>query len=113
MSSTFHPTKRDLVLILSVFFIFGLLLQFDFQSRVEYFRSRSGSVAWDTARTAGGKHGKLIGDVKSGAKASEGSHVAGMTEAKVKWGDEGAPRTDVLSHAPGMRDPFMSLDQWN
>jgi hypothetical protein len=103
MYSTFQPTKRDLVLVLSVFFIFGILLQFDLQSHVEYFRSRTGSAAWDTARIAGGKHGKLIDDVKSGAKASEGSHVASMTEGKVKWGEEGAPRTDVLIHAPGMR----------
>jgi len=102
--SAFHPTKRDLLLILSVFFVLGLFLQFDFSLRFDYSqnaRAQHGSAAWESEREAGGKHGKFLEDVKAGVKASEGRIVAGMTEAKIKWGEEGAIRTDVLAHAPG------------
>ena len=102
--SAFHPTKRDLLLVLSVFFVLGLFLQFDFSLRFDYSqngRAKHGSAAWEAEREAGGKHGKFLEDVKAGVKASEGRIVAGMTEAKVKWGEEGAIRTEVLAHAPG------------
>jgi len=102
--SPFHPTKRDLLLVLSCFLVLGLFLQFDFSLRFDYSqngRTKHGSAAWEQDRQASGKHDKFLEDVKAGAKASEGRIVAGMTESKVRWGDEGAVRTAVLGHAPG------------
>jgi hypothetical protein len=102
--SPFHPTKRDILLVLSCFFVLGLFLQFDFSLRFDYSqngRTKHGSAEWEKDRETSGKHGKFLEDVKAGVKASEGRVVAGMTESKVKWGDEGAVRTEVLGHAPG------------
>jgi len=35
-------------------------------------------------------------------KGQGGRVMAGMSEAKLSWGEEGAVRTEVLAHAPGM-----------
>lgn len=106
--STFHPTKRDLLLVLSCFLILGLFLQFDFSLRFDYSHLRNGAGRtyddgpWQSEKAANNaKHAKFLEDVTTGAKASEGRIIAGMTEAKVKWGEEGAVRTEVLGHAPG------------
>lgn len=93
-----------MLLVLSCFLVLGLFLQFDFSLRFDYSqngRTKHGSAAWEQDREASGKHGKFLEDVKAGAKASEGRIVAGMTESKVRWGEEGAVRTEVLGHAPG------------
>lgn len=112
--STFHPTKRDLLLVLTCFLVLGLFLQFDFSLRFDYSHLRNGASnrsygeipPWQAEKeAASAKHGKFLEDVAAGVKASEGRIVAGMTEAKVKWGEEGALRTQVLGHAPGTYFP--------
>ena len=98
--SAFHPTRRDLLLIVSCFLVVGLFLQFDFTRQSDHVRGRT--EAWDKEGVDGksGKNGWLD-DIATGMRAGEGRIMAGMGDAKVKWGDEGPLRTEVLGHAPG------------
>jgi len=129
----FHPTRRDILLILIITTLFGLFLQLDFSLR---FTDSSGSNSllgfkvgfggrpdrnddWDEVgegenssyggsssgsggkgkKGKGGAGGDWTDNIEVGAKAAR---LAGMDEAKVYWGEEGATRTEVLAHAPGL-----------
>jgi hypothetical protein len=111
--SALHPTKRDILLILSCFLLLGLFLQFDFSLRFTYSSGPRGEVdeKWENdvmsgSRIGGKGNGKggdrYLSNVEAGVAMGQGGGVAGMAEAKVKWGEEGATRTEVLAHAPGM-----------
>jgi hypothetical protein len=117
---SFHPTRRDLVIVLVVTTLLGLVLQFDFSLR---FSDSNGSNSllgfkvgfggrqgdWDDAddfgrsRTGAGGKDRWLQDVETGVKYAASEKVVGMGEVKAKWGEEGAPRTEVLAHAPGER----------
>ncbi len=127
----FHPTRRDILLILILTTLFGLFLQLDFSLR---FTDSSGSNSllgfkvgfggrpsgkgdedWDEVGQAypaakGPKDtsdSDWLNNVETGAKAAR---LAGMDEARVYWGDEGAVRTEVLAHAPGMFEWYSLQD---
>ncbi|GFZ43519.1 hypothetical protein JCM24511_01239 [Saitozyma sp. JCM 24511] len=115
---SFHPTRRDLVIVLVVTTLLGLVLQFDFSLR---FSDSNGSNSllgfkvgfggrqgdWDDgddfgrSRTGAGGKDRWLQDVETGVKYAASEKVVGMGEVKAKWGEEGAPRTEVLAHAPG------------
>jgi hypothetical protein len=100
--SPFHPTKRDLLLVLSCFLVLGLLLQFDFSLRFDYIRGRNEWEESRPIRNGNGAHkDKWMEEVESGAKSSSGRVVAPMGESKLRWGEAGPVRTQVLGHAPG------------
>ncbi|KAL7422448.1 hypothetical protein Q5752_003096 [Cryptotrichosporon argae] len=109
--SSFHPTRRDCLLVLTLTALFGLFLQLD-RSVVDAARADSllglglgfgGAGAgsrqtYDQLRDKGADD--WLDDVEVGAKhASAATHA--MADAKAHWGDEGALRTEVLAHAPG------------
>jgi hypothetical protein len=100
--SPFHPTKRDLLLVFSSFLILALLLQFDFSLRLGYGQPSGRSYRDVADRACTARQDKFLEDVVNGAKSTEGRLIPGMTESKVRWGEEGAVRTEVLAHAPGM-----------
>lgn len=120
---SFHPTRRDLVIVLVVTTLLGLVLQFDFSLR---FSDSNGSNSllgfkvgfggrqgdWDDgddfgrSRTGAGGKDRWLQDVETGVKYAASEKVVGMGEVKAKWGEEGAPRTEVLAHAPGERFEF-------
>lgn len=107
--SAFHPTRRDLVLVLAMTLLMSLFLQFDFSLR---FTDSSASdslfgvkVGFGGRRSDDLQNGdrlgnggdRMLGDVRSGARSAH----AAMSAAKVKWGEEDSVTTDVLAHAPG------------
>ncbi|OCF34056.1 hypothetical protein I316_04403 [Kwoniella heveanensis BCC8398] len=110
-----HPTRREIILVLILTTILGLFLQFDLSLR---FTDSKGSDSllgfkvgfggrredeWDDERRLTGGRGedRWLEDVETGVRYSKTAKIASMAEAKVKWGDEGATRTEVLGHAPG------------
>ncbi|WVQ82768.1 hypothetical protein IAT38_004900 [Cryptococcus sp. DSM 104549] len=114
--ASFHPTRREIILVLTLTVLLGLFLQFDLSLR---FTDSSGSDSlfgfkvgfgnrredeWDEDRRVSGNRGsnRWLEDVETGVEFSKTTRIAGMAEAKVKWdAEEGAPRTEVLAHAPG------------
>jgi hypothetical protein len=101
--SPFHPTRRDIVLVLVTATCFGLLLQFDFFSSTGASLSRaawSGSSA--DSRTGGsGGNDRFLESVETGARIAAMEKIAGIGEARAKW-EDGVSETEVLAHAPGM-----------
>lgn len=110
--SPFHPTKRDLLIVLIVTTIIGLLLQFDTFRLSDTDNSSSssfiggvshhpgGSGSWDDReRVKGGD--SWLESVETGARYAAMEKIAGMGQNKVKWGEGGAMETEVLAHAPG------------
>ena len=114
--STFHPTKRDFIIILIVTLVLGLFLQFDFSLRFTDssgsnsllgvklgFGGRRGGDNWeDDDRPRSNAGDRWLSDVETGVRSASNARAAGMAETKVRWGEEGAVRTEVLAHAPGM-----------
>ena len=98
--SSFHPTRRDIFLVLTCFLILGLFLQFDFSLRFDssWNGSRYNDVAWRGGRNDAPAKGKWIADVETGVRVGG---MKGVSDAKLRWGEEGPIRTEVLSHAPG------------
>jgi hypothetical protein len=107
--SPFHPTKRDLLIVLVVTSVLGLFLQSDTFRLSEGgsspllghagFRS-DGSNGWDDReRVQGGD--SWLESVETGARYAAMEKIAGMGQNKVKWGEGGAMETEVLAHAPG------------
>lgn len=114
--SAFHPTKRDFIVVLAVTLLLGLFLQFDFSLRFTDssgsdslfgvklgFGGRRGDDWEDDDRPAGriGGGGAWLEDVDDKQGGGKGGGVVSMGQMKVKWGEEGAVRTEVLAHAPG------------
>lgn len=107
--SPFHPTKRDLLIVLVVTTVLGLLLQFDTirltesgggLSSLNGVGSHDGSGVWDDReRVKGGD--SWLESVETGARYAAMEKIAGMGQNKVKWGEGGAMETEVLAHAPG------------
>lgn len=100
--SPFHPTKRDLLLVLVTASCFGLLLQFDFftsSANIARGATWSGGAIDDRERVKGGD--RWLESVETGARIAAMEKIAGMGEGRVKWGEDGAFQTEVLAHAPG------------
>jgi hypothetical protein len=107
--SAFHPTRRDIYLVVLLTILFGLFLQFDLSLRFTDsqgaksllgfkvgFGGHGSEDDWEDERSKGGA---WIEDASTGSK--NGNKQNGMAEAKIRWGEEGAVRTEVLAHAPG------------
>lgn len=107
--SPFHPTKRDLLLVLVTASAFGLLLQFDFFTSTATSSWSTGAID-DRERVKGGDH--WLESVETGARYAAMEKIAGMGEGRVKWGDDGAFETEVLGHAPGWTI-FDQVYLWN
>lgn len=101
--SPFHPTKRDMLIILAVTMAFALLVQLDLVPGSSAANSvyDSGLRRPTTKPHKQTSKQKWLDDVEAGVKASGGEKIVGVSESKFVWGDEGAPRTEVLAHAPG------------
>ena len=104
--SPFHPTRRDIILVLVTATCFGLLLQFDFFSSTGASLSRaawSGSSSIDgrPGGGGGGSNDRFLQSVETGARYSAKEKLAGIGEARAKW-EDGVSETEVLAHAPGM-----------
>ncbi|WVQ97454.1 hypothetical protein IAU59_004567 [Kwoniella sp. CBS 9459] len=110
-----HPTRREIILVLILTTLLGLFLQFDLSLRFTDSRGSDSLLGfkvgfggrtedeWDDERRLTGGRGedRWLEDVETGVKYSKTAKIASMAEAKVKWGEEGATRTEVLGHAPG------------
>ncbi|WVQ70868.1 hypothetical protein IAR50_000393 [Cryptococcus sp. DSM 104548] len=94
----FHPTRRELILLLTLTLLFGLLLHLDLPLRLTDSAGYTGYS--DDGRKAHGGGERWLEDIETGVEYSKAAKIAGMAEAKVKWGDAGA-HTEVLAHAPG------------
>lgn len=104
--SPFHPTRRDIILVLVTATCFGLLLQFDFFSSTSASLTRAGWSASGAGsidnRQEGGSNSKdrFLESVETGARYSAMERIAGVGDARVKW-ENGVSETVVLAHAPG------------
>ncbi|EIW72763.1 hypothetical protein TREMEDRAFT_41962 [Tremella mesenterica DSM 1558] len=113
--SSFHPTRREVLLVIILTLLMGLFMQFDLSLR---FTDASGSDSllgfkvgfgrggrseeWDEDDRPTKTGDKWLEHVELGAKHGGSNQMTGMTDAKVRWAEqEGAPRTEVLAHAPG------------
>ncbi|OCF73830.1 hypothetical protein I204_05675 [Kwoniella mangroviensis CBS 8886] len=105
--ASYHPTRREIVLVLILTTIVVLIIQFDLSSTFSNSVSRgpgSGfTIGFDSSRNSrisnpsGGSEEDWIDELHS-----KTSKIAGMSEAKIKWDEEGAgSMTQVLAHAPG------------
>ncbi|WWC58710.1 uncharacterized protein I303_101254 [Kwoniella dejecticola CBS 10117] len=108
--ASFHPTRREIVLVLILTTLMCFILQFDLSLK---FTDSKGSDSllgfkvgfgnryeneWDNKRIPS-TAGSSSDDPDVGAKTAK---IAGMSEAKVKWDDKGGnTMTTVLGHAPG------------
>ncbi|AAW42198.1 expressed protein [Cryptococcus deneoformans JEC21] len=109
--ASFHPTRREIVLVLTMTVILGLFFQFgsmgftdpDSSDSLLRFRMGFGHRCQDDwgENSRGEERGKWIEDVDTEVGFPKAAKIAGMAETKVKWGEQGPPRTQVLAHAPG------------
>ncbi|ORX35950.1 hypothetical protein BD324DRAFT_629619 [Kockovaella imperatae] len=105
--STFHPTRRDVFLVLTCFLVLGLFLQFDFSLRFDSSWGGSGSryneaSGWRGGSSGASAHKDAAAKAKWIADSNTGIKSKGVSDARVKWDDGPEPvRTEVLSHAPG------------
>lgn len=108
---SFHPTRREIILVLTTTVFLSLFLQFDSirftdpDSPDSFLGFRTGfghrrQDDWGEC-SKGKKQGKWLEDVDAEVGFPKAAKVAGVAETKVKWGEQGAPRTQVLAHAPG------------
>ncbi|WRT64161.1 uncharacterized protein IL334_001090 [Kwoniella shivajii] len=112
--ASFHPTRREIVLVLVLTTLLGLLLQFDLSLKFTDTKGTDSLLGfkvgfgnrqdWETDVRSGrigngGSDDRWLEDIERGAKAAK---IAGMSEAKIKWDEEGgSTMTQVLGHAPG------------
>lgn len=111
---SFHPTRREILLVIILTVILGLFLQFDLSLR---FTDSSGSdsllgfkVGFGRGRDEwydreGGREGGWLEDEEDDIKVSKGKELTSMSDAKQRWGNEGPARTEVMAHAPGQCRP--------
>jgi hypothetical protein len=105
-----HPTRREILLVLILTVILGLFLQFDLSVRFtdspksDYLPS----LSYGYGRGSGGDqsrpdgHGAWLEDEEDDIKVQKGKEMTTMSDAKLRWGQEGPVRTEVMAHAPGM-----------
>lgn len=112
---SFHPTRREITLGIILTVLFGLFLQFDLSLRfadasdadsllglkLGFGHGRDDSSAGARSGKGNGKGDKWLQDVETGILHAKGQGAVSMAESKVRWGSEGAVRTEVLGHAPG------------
>lgn len=92
---SWHPKRRDVLLVLSCLVVFGLFLQLDLAGS-----SRPSSRRASSFFGFGG-----LGRKPAFEKGAQRVHYAPdrntVSQPKLKWGDRGAPFTKIPSHAPG------------
>lgn len=112
-----HPTRREILLVIVLTLILGLFLQFDLSVRftepaksdylpnLQLGYGRGKSSLQDERK---GGHGAWLDDDEEEVKKIErGKEMTSMADAKLKWGEEGPARTEVMAHAPGkLADPL-------
>ncbi|WVR05900.1 hypothetical protein IAU60_002926 [Kwoniella sp. DSM 27419] len=106
-----HPTRREIILIIVFTTLLGLFLQFDLSGQFTDTRGSDSLLGFKVGfggRGGDGREGdgRISGDrwsddVDAGIKFGKTDKIAGMSEAKVRWGEGGATQTEVLAHAPG------------
>jgi len=107
LNMSFHPTRRDILLFLIILVLFGLFLQLDLSFRFTDSKGSDSFLGFKLGVGGGRRHGgydstrSRIQAVNDYGEAGVGRIITGVSEVKVKWGDEGAIRTTVPQHAPG------------
>lgn len=89
---SWHPKRRDVLLILTCLVVVGLFLQLDFSGSSH---SRSSSIF-----KIGGLSRRPAFE-KGGQRVNYAPTRNTVSQPKLKWGDRGAPHTKIVSHAPG------------
>lgn len=75
--------------------------------------SGSKQDGWDEVdRGYGSSKETWLEHVETGVKYAPADQIAGMADAKIRWDEEGAPRTEVLAHAPGKSLASLRLFRW-
>jgi hypothetical protein len=101
-----HVTRSHLLVALSVIVLFGLFLQLDLSFRFTDSRGSDSLLGFKLG--IGGRRHSVWDSPSSRHGYDENSPLLSqaitVADVKVKWGEEGAPRTSVLAHAPGEFD---------
>ncbi|GMK58483.1 hypothetical protein CspeluHIS016_0505150 [Cutaneotrichosporon spelunceum] len=111
-----HVTRSHLLVALSVLVLFGLFLQLDLSFRFTDSRG-SNSLLGLKLGIGGGRHSVWDSSSRHGYDENSplSSQAITVSDVKVKWGAEGAPRTSVLAHAPGwtvLDDVYLFNGTW-
>lgn len=91
---SWHPKRRDVLLILTCLVVVGLFLQLDFGSGTRGSRRNSSIFKL-------GGLGRRPAFEKGGQRVNYAPTRNTVSQPKLKWGDRGAPHTKIKSHAPG------------
>lgn len=97
-----HVTRNHLLVGLGVIVLFGLFLQLDLSFRFTDSRG-SDSLLGFKLGIGGRRHSVWDSSNRGGYDevTPSSASVVTVADVKIKWGEEGAPRTTVLAHAPG------------
>ncbi|WWC66282.1 uncharacterized protein I206_100183 [Kwoniella pini CBS 10737] len=107
--ASFHPTRREIILLLFLTTLMCFIIQFDLSLK---FTESKGSDSLLGFKVGFGNRYESeydnrripssVGNIDDPDLGAQTAKIAGMSEAKVKWDDEGgSTMTSVLGHAPG------------
>ena len=103
-----HPTRREILLVIILTVILGLFLQFDLSVRIaespksDYLPSLKLGYGRGKEESRRPQRESWLGDEDEvDVIIQKGKVVTSMSDAKLRWGDEGPARTEVMAHAPG------------
>lgn len=91
---SWHPKRRDVLLILTCLVVVGLFLQAGVSTSSRSSRGNSSIFSF-------GGLGRRPAFEKGGQRVNYAPTRNTVSKPKLKWGDTGAPHTQIKAHAPG------------
>jgi hypothetical protein len=103
-----HPTRREILLVIILTVILGLFLQFDLSVRLaespksDYLPKLKLGYGRGKEESTRPQRESWLGDEDEvDVVIQKGKVVTSMSDSKLRWGEEGPARTEVMAHAPG------------
>jgi hypothetical protein len=102
-----HPTRREILLVIILTVILGLFLQFDLSVRIaespksDYLPKLKLGYGRGKEESRPQRESWLGDEDEVDPVISKGKVVTSMSDSKLRWGEEGPARTEVMAHAPG------------
>jgi hypothetical protein len=103
-----HPTRREILLVIILTVILGLFLQFDLSVRLtespksDYLPNLKLGYGRGKEEWTRPQRESWLGDEdEADPVVQKGKVVTSMSDSKLRWGQEGPARTQVMAHAPG------------
>lgn len=102
-----HPTRREILLVIILTVILGLFLQFDLSVRLaespksNYLPNLKLGYGRGKEEFTRPRESWLGDEDEVDGVIQKGKIVTSMSDSKLRWGEEGPARTEVMAHAPG------------